>query len=207
MKRTWLVFGLAGLVGCSSTTALPDGGGITDGSGTVGDGGPVGDGGGPGGDGFVGDGFMYPDIGPIPDGFLTDGGMPVGDTGPAGDGPRRDGGVRRDGAIRRDGGRDGAPRRDGGTARTCERIRTDYAYALALAQACSPMAPGKQCTVDIERWVGCGCMTTVNPAHAAAVAKLNSLKVEWATLKCKLQCPMLPCVAPRHQCSQAGRCS
>lgn len=101
------------------------------------------------------------------------------------------------------GGGTGATGGTGGSTATCDMLESAYAAALAEAKTCNPVLSSLQCTQVVDTELPCPCTTYVNPANAAAVAKLASLRAEFDQKQCMegIACPAIACIPP-----QSGGC-
>lgn len=76
----------------------------------------------------------------------------------------------------------------------CSVLQTQYAAALAEAEACNPAIDREQCTETMPSSLRCGCAVPVNPDNKSALQKLRDLQKQGAS--CMLVCPAIACVAP-----------
>jgi hypothetical protein len=85
---------------------------------------------------------------------------------------------------------------------SCWDLNTAYINAVKKAKACSPyiLTATPQCSKAVDTALFCPlCRTFINPANAAALNEMDSIKQKWLALGCdklEVACPAISCVAP-----------
>jgi hypothetical protein len=89
---------------------------------------------------------------------------------------------------------------------SCDAIANEYDVQLELVRICNPLINALQCTKLHYRALRCpGCGSYVNPANAAALARLAELEQAWKVQRCGegIMCPAIDCMDPRSGSCEA----
>ena len=65
----------------------------------------------------------------------------------------------------------------------CNTLAAQYAQTLKVAKTCSTSTAG-QCSLTASDKIACGCQTHVSSSQKPAISDLQSLQVQYASLKC-----------------------
>jgi hypothetical protein len=85
--------------------------------------------------------------------------------------------------------------RDG--AQSCEEMKAELAMQVELARVCQPQSSSKECTRQIKQdSLPCGCPVYINPANAAATARIDELLGAWRRKGCGANIDCKSCATP-----------